>query len=358
MKKTINLRKILLLVAFIELCATGIVNAQALKVRSDRKIIHIDPENLSMSSNNSDMYRLAFGKGNDTQNAGRNYGLWNIVVWQKGLQFTIPFPTSYSGTGVRIDSLSNVGFNIFSPKERLDVNGNIAINGIVKVSSDKRLKKDILPLDAHVSQLANLNSIRYKSNPVIKSKDDFIKQFGSDTIDNYQYQMEVSMNESKKQFIEKDTVIRYGFIAQELRDIYPELVFEDSEGYLSVDYIGMIPVLVEAIKEQQKQIDALINGKDFEKSGTVLTSEAKLYQNNPNPFTANTEIKYYLPNETKNASLRIYNLVGEEIAKFDLLDRGYANLTINGSVLKAGMYNYALLVDGQLIDTKQMVLTK
>ncbi len=122
------------------------------------------------------------------------------------------------------------------------------------------------------------------------------------------------------------------------------------------DYIGMIPVLVETIKELNTRLLA-VEGKGFEKGATILTSEAKLYQNNPNPFSSNTDIKYYLPNETKNASIRIYNLVGEEIAKFDLLDRGYANLTINGSVLKAGMYNYALLVDGQLIDTKQMVVS-
>ena len=47
-----------------------------------------------------------------------------------------------------------------------------------------------------------------------------------------------------------------GFIAQELREIYPELVSENEDGYLSVNYSQLIPVLVEAIKEQETIIAA------------------------------------------------------------------------------------------------------
>ena len=48
-----------------------------------------------------------------------------------------------------------------------------------------------------------------------------------------------------------------GFIAQDLEKIYPELVSTDKEGYKSVDYSRLTPVLVEAVKEQQKIIDEL-----------------------------------------------------------------------------------------------------
>ena len=50
---------------------------------------------------------------------------------------------------------------------------------------------------------------------------------------------------------------KLGFIAQEVEKIIPELVKTDSEGMKSVDYISVIPVLVEALKNQQKQIDEL-----------------------------------------------------------------------------------------------------
>ncbi len=45
------------------------------------------------------------------------------------------------------------------------------------------------------------------------------------------------------------------FIAQELENEFPELVRREEDGYKSVNYSGMIPVFLEAIKEQQKIID-------------------------------------------------------------------------------------------------------
>ena len=45
-----------------------------------------------------------------------------------------------------------------------------------------------------------------------------------------------------------------GFIAQDIEKIYPEMVITDDKGFKSVDYSRLTPVLVEAIKEQQKEI--------------------------------------------------------------------------------------------------------
>ncbi len=51
---------------------------------------------------------------------------------------------------------------------------------------------------------------------------------------------------------------RLGFLAQDVKALFPELVEEDKDGYLYVDYVGLIPVLVESVKEQQEQIDNLL----------------------------------------------------------------------------------------------------
>jgi hypothetical protein len=56
---------------------------------------------------------------------------------------------------------------------------------------------------------------------------------------------------------EFDEMRHLGFIAQEVEELYPELVMTDDNGYKSVDYSRLTPVLVEAIKEQQEQIDEL-----------------------------------------------------------------------------------------------------
>jgi hypothetical protein len=47
-----------------------------------------------------------------------------------------------------------------------------------------------------------------------------------------------------------------GVIAQDVEKVFPELVGEN-EGYKTTNYIGLIPVLIEAVKEQQQMIDEL-----------------------------------------------------------------------------------------------------
>ena len=51
-----------------------------------------------------------------------------------------------------------------------------------------------------------------------------------------------------------DSATQIGLIAQEVQKQFPELVKENSEGELGVNYSGMIPLLLNAVKEQQKLI--------------------------------------------------------------------------------------------------------
>ena len=50
---------------------------------------------------------------------------------------------------------------------------------------------------------------------------------------------------------------RYGLIAQDVKKIYPALVSSDDNGDLSVDYLGLIPILIRAIQEQEKKIGSM-----------------------------------------------------------------------------------------------------
>ncbi len=62
-----------------------------------------------------------------------------------------------------------------------------------------------------------------------------------------------------RQFYFKDDPerLRYGFVAQELEKTRPELVRQVADGSLAVSYMDVIAVLVECVKEQQKEIEAL-----------------------------------------------------------------------------------------------------
>ena len=87
-------------------------------------------------------------------------------------------------------------------------------------------------------------------------------------------------------------------------------------------------------------------------------SDSELFQNNPNPFTEETEVKCFIPTEISNADLYIYDMNGRQLEKRTISDRGNVSLTIKGGSLEAGIYLYSLITDGQVIDTKRMILTK
>ncbi|MDR0682001.1 MAG: T9SS type A sorting domain-containing protein [Dysgonamonadaceae bacterium] len=90
----------------------------------------------------------------------------------------------------------------------------------------------------------------------------------------------------------------------------------------------------------------------------AASSGASLQQNTPNPFNQSTQIKYYLPATVKTAYLCIYDLQGAQLKQTAIQERGESVHILYGSELKAGIYLYSLIADGQEVDTKRMILTK
>ena len=155
----------------------------------------------------------------------------------------------------------------------------------------------------------------------------------------------------------------YGLIAQEVQKVYPELVYERGDK-LSINYIELIPLLIMKIQELYEEVDDLrTNSKgstlSYKKnSADEVTIEAVLYQNNPNPFSIDTEIGYLLPTSTQSAILYVYNMNGTQVAEYPLTSFGEGSVIIPAGNLDAGMYLYSLIANGQIIDTKRMILTK
>jgi trimeric autotransporter adhesin len=65
-----------------------------------------------------------------------------------------------------------------------------------------------------------------------------------------------------------------------------------------------------------------------------------------------------LPEVTRQASVIIYNLEGKQLKNIKVNDRGAAAVKISGSEFNPGMYLYALVADGKVVDTKRLILTK
>ena len=114
---------------------------------------------------------------------------------------------------------------------RLEVNGALKCIGVVDTTSDKRLKQDILPIENALNKILTLNGVTYNWN----------KEFDPD--------------------INLDDHNHIGLLAQDVEKIIPQIVHTDtSKNQLkSLAYTELIPVLIEAIKEQQTQINELKN---------------------------------------------------------------------------------------------------
>lgn len=159
----------------------------------------------------------------------------------------------------------------------------------------------------------------------------------------------------------------YGLDAEVLKEVYPDLVYESQEGDLCINYTEMIPLLVQSVNELRAQVVALQGRQTYNvraRGGneTGIDSHAldvpALEQNDPNPFTQTTVVRYTLPESVKSAFLYIYDLNGTQIDQKTLQDRGKSSVTLEAGSLAPGMYLYALVADGKVIDTKRMIITK
>jgi hypothetical protein len=221
-------------------------------------------------------------------------------------------------------------------------------NGVL-LTSDKRLKENFHTIDHPLDKLLQINGQKY----------DFISQ-GTDTIKD--------VNEKQRRLrLEKN---RLGFIAQDLEKIVPEAVFyfKDEDRYY-IDYNAVIPVIVEAMKEQQQLIQDLkskvasieANCCNNNLKGALIApseNKAQLDQNIPNPFSKETQIGCFIPEGSGSSVLYIYNMNGIQLQQYSINGKGEQSVTISGSSFEPGMYLYALVIDGREVDTKRMILTK
>ena len=139
---------------------------------------------------------------------------------------------------MKLDADGNLGYtetDVANNRLQLKKGGEFNVNGLFKLypdgdgwmaggldeNSDRRLKKNIVKINSALVGIKQLAGYRYNWIAKHRSQDRKI-----------------------------------GVIAQEVQAIYPELVSQDEEGILSVNYSGLAPILIEAVKEQQTIIES------------------------------------------------------------------------------------------------------
>lgn len=219
--------------------------------------------------------------------------------------------------------------------------------------SDRRLKRDIHSMDYGLKELMQLRPVMYHF------KDD--------------------MAEEKE---------KIGLIAQELEEIIPEAVKthevdlgEDGQMVRTeaelwgIDYGKLSVVLIKSMQDQQAMI--VEQQEELRKQRRLIrrmraqlvellgdddndddddNRRARLLQNDPNPFSGETKIKFFLPEGTRNAKLMVYDMQGNPVDQFDISARGNASFSIKRGKLKNGIYLYALVADGKEVGVKRMII--
>ncbi|MEQ8812584.1 MAG: tail fiber domain-containing protein, partial [Imperialibacter sp.] len=117
-------------------------------------------------------------------------------------------------------SLGGAGFAINSLV--VDAKGRVTSATASLLISDRRLKKEIIQLDNSLSKLSQLNGYTY-------------------------YLKSDSLNSD----------LQSGVIAQEVQEVFPYLIINRPDGFLAVDYQGLIPILIEALKEEHARVSDL-----------------------------------------------------------------------------------------------------
>jgi hypothetical protein len=149
--------------------------------------------------------------------------------------------------------------------------------------------------------------------------------------------------------------------------------------FKNLNYNALIGILIKGVQEQQRTIDSIrtvlsnttssraINPANNPNSNTttsvttlnkqnVTLSNADalvLDQNQPNPFSESTVIKYNVPEKYGYAQLIFTTIEGRILKTIDISKKGAGEITVYANDLSNGIYT--LVVDGKTVDTKKMI---
>lgn len=234
--------------------------------------------------------------------------------------------------------------------------------------SDGRFKKDV---QEDIAGLDFINKLR----PVSYTIDEDALSNALRTPDSVRSQLRAA-----RKSIPRHT----GFVAQEVEAVIKKGKYafdgvnapqNDGDQY-SIRYAEFVVPLVKAVQEltsivneqqrvsdeQSEEIASLKEKlgafEDKSPMNSATNTGAELFQNSPNPFNSDTEIRMNIPESSRQAHLNLYNLEGRQLKSVQVDGRGQTSTKIAGSEISAGIYLYALIVDGKLVDSKRLIVTK
>jgi hypothetical protein len=190
---------------------------------------------------------------------------------------------------------------------------------------------------------------------------------------------------------------QYGFLAQDLEKIIPDMVLTRPDGYKNVNYNQLFGVLVQGFKEQdaivtentaaittlnaqiaelkEANTQLLLMLQDLQRKSTIIDQNtgnnviikdkpasgvaiSQIIQSDPNPFRDQTIVKFFVANFEKEARLLVSDGDAQQIFTFNIDQKGAGQVLISGNSLKTGTYAVQLLIDGKVVDTKKLIFVR
>lgn len=246
---------------------------------------------------------------------------------------TVNYLTKRDATGIAcsqvFDNATNVGIGMTTPAFKLDVNGTVHCTDLSTIS-DAKYKKDVTPIKDALNTVLKLDGKTYNWK-----RNEF---------------KDINFNDK----------LQYGLIAQEVEKIIPSLAYKTEGGEYSINYIGLIPVLIEAIKQQQEQIVALQDqaNTNFQRQNSDLINlkNTKIISISPNPSSDVIVISLNIEETVQDAKIVVYDLNGKIMSSINVKER---NNDITKSLQKdnfgSGTYIVSLFINGKSLDTKKII---
>lgn len=331
---------------------------------SNKNNIGVEGAVMANSSNTNDTNFGVLGVVDLINNShGRNYGVSGMIGYPT-------VGTVYGGTGVYgthstyfYANPTNIqGFYAGYFTGSVNVINGYMTTPNVFISTDGRLSNNLVSLGerdnsgkATLKNVLNMNVVEYNlKSRLSEMPDDIASEKAEKVKKSYEY--------LKKKDEEMTSRRHFGVNAEELQKLYPDLVLEGQDGYLSVNYSELVPLLIRSIQALKQELDEVKSKSNTQKRASVTGMDPSiasngniLYQNNPNPFKEQTIIRFKLAEEVKDASICIFDMKGKLLKNLPI-SSGMESVSIGGYELGEGMFLYSLIVNGHEVDTKKMVI--
>lgn len=234
-------------------------------------------------------------------------------------------------------------------KGRTKVQGSLTVTGGIDgmlISESVESSMEYLPNESFSSRLGALQATSY-FYPVAESVCEVQNEADS---------IETMTSESSLESQIKERV-HYGFKTEQLKEVFPELVYTKEDGTVGVNYIELIPMLVQTINELNQRIN-ILEGK-----GDKNVPTADLLRAGNESFTVQrasasieTTAIYRLPSNSKSAEILVCDLSGQVKKVVNIPEGKSGSVTFRTDGLENGVYMYSLIVDGEVCATKRMLV--